>query len=78
MTKVMACDCLACEEVLVKQAGAKNDQCPRWKMPWFTRQLGAQFQNAVYGMGMRLHNEMMKAGKKLGWRCTNCGRAKLA
>jgi hypothetical protein len=76
-TKIMPCDCVACEEVLVKQAGAKNDQCPKWKMHWMTRLLGVKFQDALYGIGMRLHNEMVKAGKKLGWRCTICGRVKL-
>lgn len=76
-TEVRPCDCVGNQYVVVKQPGAKTEICPRWETPWFMRNVGAKVQDAMYGVGMRLHNQMVKAGKKLGWRCTVCDRVKL-
>ena len=37
-----------------------------------------EFQDARYGKGQRVHNPMRKSGKLLGYRCTVCGKEKLA
>jgi hypothetical protein len=73
-TKIMSCDCLSAQFLVVKQAGAKSDLCPQWELPWWAKELGAKFQDLLYGKGMRLHNERVAKGKSLGWTCTICGR----
>lgn len=77
LSKVMPCECDEVLFVVVKQAGADSDKCPRWDMPWFARKQGAQFQDARYGSGRRLHNERVKDGKRKGWTCTVCGKEKM-
>lgn len=79
LTKILPCDCLAVFVVIVKQAGAKTEQCPRWEVPWYNRENGAKYQDAKYGKGMRLHNErfVTKTRKHIGWTCSCCGKPKL-
>jgi hypothetical protein len=74
--QIMACDCTECMFVVVKQAGADGDKCPRWELPWFARRQGANYQDLRYGLGRRLHSKRIKDGKHKGWTCTVCGREK--
>lgn len=75
-TRVMPCDCTELLFIVVKQAGAATDKCPRWEQPWFARKQGAQFQDEQYGKGQRLHSKRMKDSKAKGWTCSVCGRQK--
>ena len=34
---------------------------------------GAEFQDFVYGYGMRVHNALTDKTQRGGWRCTVCG-----
>lgn len=74
-TQIAPCECTVSHVIIVKQAGAKTELCPKWEQPWFTRENGAQFQDARYGKGMRLHNVRVK-GKRIGLTCTCCGKQK--
>jgi hypothetical protein len=75
-TKIMPCDCMEVLFVVVKQAGADRHKCPRWEMPWFARTQGAQYQDAKFGTGRRLHNRREKDSKHIGWTCSVCGKEK--
>jgi len=35
-----------------------------------------EFQDKLYGKGMRVHNQMTKENKLGDWRCTSCGKPK--
>lgn len=79
----MHCGCGGVDAISVKSAAQKKELLRQGghvftRIAFHTRNLGAAFQDRLYGAGMRLHNAMVKDAKKLlGHRCTVCGQVKL-
>lgn len=76
---VKYCGCLAVAVIVVKSAAVSSNTAFRPKVtniPYSTRDAGAKFQNALYGEGMRLHNNAGKKQEKVC--CTVCGKVSFA
>lgn len=78
MSQVMACSCMSSGNIEANcgMAVARKDK-PVMEPYWATKTKGIEFQEELYGKGMRLHNECVAKGKVVGHTCTICNRKKV-
>ena len=74
-TRVMACPCTGVEVGIAKCGVSKREIKPRFTIPWFNRTKGAEYQDAKFGKGNRIHNLGGKGLSKTAT-CTVCGVSK--
>jgi len=74
MSSIEYCGCVAAPaRGSVKCGGSKSKSM--FNMP-VIRSAGAQYQDSIYGIGMRVHNERVVKNKVTGHRCTVCESTK--